>query len=82
MQRAAVGVSAVRIPRFEWTFEGEPKGICRVGKTERVLRYQIPAYLSMHKADVNTSSRVAPQEYSPVPALISRDGFFVFPRPN
>ena len=34
MQRAAEGVSAVRIPRFEWTFEGEPKG-CASASSKR-----------------------------------------------
>ena len=52
MQRAAVGASAVRIPRFEWTFEGELNGVCRVSETEETLRYKESAYFCMRKADV------------------------------
>ena len=81
MQRAAVGVSAVRIPRFEWTFEGELNGASRVSETEETLRYKESAYFRMRKADVNTSSRVAPQDFS-CPGIISRDGVFCFLRPT
>ena len=49
----------------EWASEGEPK---EVGETERTLRYQIKHMIVCDERMLNTSSRVAPQEFDSCPS--------------
>ena len=58
-------VEARRKAIAEWASEGEPKS---VGEPELALRYKGPVCDSIRKEGAQASSRVAPQDLSPVPA--------------
>ena len=71
-------VEARRRAVAEWASEGEPKS---VGEPELALRYKRPVCIGIRKEGAQASSRVAPQDRSPVPAKqFAGTGVFVFPK--
>ena len=83
LQRAADGGIAAKALRWNGLLRAIRNG-CKslVCATEQALRNQTPAYGSTHEwTQAYASSRVAPQDSSPVPAKqFAGTGVFVFPK--